>query len=332
MRSFLARSAEPSKFDPFHAHRTWSPLGVTLFCLLGCGSTTDPGDLVNESDQELIYGTDDRLEYGQVVGTNFQYWANSTAALVESAVVSCAGATCALATAPWTHEFSTGIRLCNDVHYRGQPSLAYCSGFVVAPNQIVTAGHCLDAVACADTSFVFGFAADATGSNAPTSVPQENVYRCVSATNFFPGEDWAIAILDRPIAGARPPVNVRYTGQVAINDALAILGHPLGIPLKISPTGNVTETSATITFSHNVESFGGNSGSPVFDRITGVVQGIHVTPPASHFVSSSDAGGPCMAERVCPTTGCPGFSGATRITRLSNRIPLTPVLTIVATG
>jgi hypothetical protein len=43
-----------------------------------------------------------------------------------------------------------------------------------------------------------------------------------------------------------------------------------------------------------------------------------------------------VTERVCPVTGCAGFtpaySGATRITLLSDQIPLTPALTMVVSG
>jgi hypothetical protein len=62
-----------------------------------------------------------------------------------------------------------------------------------------------------------------------------------------------------------------------------------------------------------------------------MVEGIHVNPPVGgHFITSSDATGACLLERTCGMQGCPEFSAATRITLLSNRIPLIPALTLAA--
>jgi V8-like Glu-specific endopeptidase len=124
--------------------------------------------------------------------------------------------------------------LCSNVRFRSQPSLGYCSGFLVAPNAVGTAGHCLADVPCTSTKFVFGFTANASGGGAPTTVPADNVYQCVSATTNYPTADWALAVLDRPVTIA-PPMNLRYTGQVAVGDPMTIIGYPYGMPEKISP-------------------------------------------------------------------------------------------------
>lgn len=298
---------------------------VLLLAAAGCSANADDS-AVASIDESLIYGPDNRLEYGQVLGTEFQRLANSTATMVNTANVACAGANCSLATTPWTVDpKSAGTnRLCSGVRFRAQPALGYCTGVLVGPKLIATAGHCTVVNACADTKYVFDFNADASGANAPTSVPTSSVYTCASVSTIYPTEDWALVTLDRPVP--RPVMNVRYTGAPVLNTPISILGYPYGIPNKISPTGTATDVTGAISILHNIDSFAGNSGSPVFNGNTSVVEGIHVTPPASHFVLSSDASGACVTERTCPTTGCPGFSGATRVTRFSASVPLAPVL------
>lgn len=296
--------------------------------LLACGGAED----LNESVDELVYGTDDRLQYGQVLNTSYQHWADSTAMLVNTTRVSCSSGNCALTTSPWTH-LPTGERLCQGVRYRAEPRTGDCTGFLVGPKLVATAGHCpVLGPPCASTKIVFGFTANASGGGVPSSVPQKNVYSCVSNTTGWPANDWSLFELDREVEG-RSPLYVRHDSAPAVGLGLAIIGHPMGIPVKISPTGEV-KSLLTTTFKHNVESFGGNSGSPVFDRLTGMIEGIHVTPPMAHWVSSSDALGSCMTETVCATTGCvgSGFSGATRITLLADKIPLTPALIKLVTG
>ena len=121
------------------------------------------------------------------------------------------------------------------------------------------------------------------------------------------------------------------TESIAVCNDLVIFCSPTSY-LLISPTGEVTELPNSVAFLHNVDSFEGNSGAPVFASATGVVEGIHVSAPfIGHFQNSSDGSGSCVTERLCSTSGCfgqPSTSGAIRITLLSDQIPLTPALIV----
>lgn len=325
--------------------------------LAGCLATVEPApgeeDDVAAAEQALIFAGDQRQEYGQA-SSQHQFWSRSVAQLVVNTEVSCTGTSCALTPQPWTTEIANGGRLCSNVRYRGQPTLSYpaprgggfCTGFLVAPDLIVSAAHCMyfTGFDCPKTRFVFGYQADASGGNVPTSVPQEDVYSCTQSTDvFLPdfAEDWVLYKLDRPVA-KRVPLVVRYTSGPAVNTPLLTIGHPNGLPLKFSPSGTVTSTTATLEFEHNLDVFSGNSGGPVFDRDSGVVQGIHrglQNATYNHFFDSSDAAGACRAERNCLASGCtppsppsPAVASATRITRLAHLIPLVPALAVVAIG
>lgn len=294
---------------------------------------------VATAESQLVYGTDDRVEYG-AASTKNQDWANSVAMLVNKAQVSCASGTCTLTRQNWTTDFFSKKRLCSGVRFRNQKTLAFggtppvggfCTGFLVAPDLVVSAAHCLhEGLNHLDTRFVFGYRADAAGGSIPTTVPQDNVYSGVEETDFFlftsPNWDWIVYKLDRPVVN-RVPFPIRHSGSVGIGTKLVIIGYPMGLPEKISPTGSVMDVSDPFLFGHNVESFKGNSGSPVIDAQTGVVEGIEVlaAPNTPQFTDSTDASGPCVIETKCSSTsGCPGFSRSWRVAETSDFVPLTP--------
>jgi hypothetical protein len=55
-----------------------------------------------------------------------------------------------------------------------------------------------------------------------------------------------------------------------------MLGHPLGLPLIYSPDASLLENKDNVFFKATLNSFHGNSGSPVFNTMTNLVEGILV--------------------------------------------------------
>lgn len=304
-------------------------------------------DEVAVQQASLVFGADDRIENGAATGA-IKTWADSVAILVSDDKLSCSNGTCPLQRQAWTIDFQTGSRLCSNVRFRGQSTLTFgpplqggfCTGFLVGPDLIASAAHCpVFGRSCEATKFVFGWTAAANGGSVPTSVPASNVYSCIDVWNgnYFANndDDWVVYKLDRPVSGARAPFQVRHAGTVAANVQVGLIGHPLGVPQKISPVGNTTSTGNSFWFGNNLDMFEVNSGSPVFDRATGVVEGIQIRGAGvPHFVAGTDASGACVRENVCSTTaGCTGgdFGKAFRIARASDFIPLTPAQISVVT-
>ena len=56
-----------------------------------------------------------------------------------------------------TEGFGDSNDLCQTERFRDQPIGAFCSGFLVAPDIIATAGHCVNANTLGSCRFVFGF-------------------------------------------------------------------------------------------------------------------------------------------------------------------------------
>ena len=178
-----------------------------------------------------------------------------------------------------------------------------CSGFLVESDVVATAGHCVTAAGLVGIKFVFNFRMiDAT--TAPTIVSNDDVFTGVAllGRQFLdgPGPDWALVRLDRPALNHRV-MPVRRSGKIADGQAVHVIGHPVGLPTKVAEGAAVRENSAKAMFVSNLDTYGGNSGSPVFNADTHEAEGILVRGETD-FVSN----GTCDISLVCPTSGCRG--------------------------
>jgi hypothetical protein len=295
---------------------------AVAFASGGCSGEVAEGDGASTQDP-IIFGTDNRIEFGGMSDAAWVRHAQGTAALFRSASLACGGGVCALDTQPFTW-VDTGsqfdpIELCSGAPYKGQEQGAFCTAFLIAPDTFATAGHCFcgsnsslcgtpfGQTRCATTRVVFGFHADADGSNEVVSVPATDVYSCTEVTGTWKDppslEDWAIFKVDRPVAG-RAPLVVRNTGTPNAGGSLLLVGHPDGLPMKLAAGGQAKgdPSSHLINWGSSVDAFAGNSGSPVVHLASGLVEGIHIRRPVQHYFQQNG----CALPRVCSeTTGCP---------------------------
>src|SRR5690606_17599279 len=71
------------------------------------------------------------------------------------------------------------ITFCQGERFVDQPSAGICSGFLIAPDLLMTAGHCMDSESmCKSYSWVFGYQVDEMTRKAGINVPSESVYSC----------------------------------------------------------------------------------------------------------------------------------------------------------
>jgi V8-like Glu-specific endopeptidase len=97
------------------------------------------------------------------------------------------------------------------------------------------------------------------------------------------------------------PLRLRESGKVSVGERLAVIGYPSGLPLKIADDGVVRRLEKHF-FVTNLDTYHGNSGSPVLNAATGVVEGILVRGDED-FVKSSQG---CQISKTCSSTGCRG--------------------------
>jgi len=270
-----------------------------------------------KAQQKVIYGTDDRVDAFEVpAGPNRDDLDSVVALFRANAITDNGNGTSTLSTV----NFGAAQGLCTQERFRTQPTGAFCSGFLVAPDLVATAGHCINSGNVTTVRFVFGFRMrDAT--TAETVISNSEIYRGVSIVGHQlvnDGPDWAVVRIDRAVTNHRI-VQLRRTGKVGDSQAVHVIGHPSGLPMKFAGGAAVRDNANAAFFVANLDTYGGNSGSPVFNSLTHEVEGVLVRGEAD-FVEQ----GGCQISLVCPTTGCRG-EDCTRVTEFANLVPSTPV-------
>lgn len=262
--------------------------------------------------QKALYGVDDRMDLFEVNDPSILEAADSVVALFKSSEINDNGdGTSTLVT----RRFADSFNLCSNERYRNQPVGAFCTGFLVAPDLIATAGHCIDAQNIKRRRFVFGFRMQNSAA-AQVIIQNAEIYSgdtLVGHKLDGSGSDWAIVKLDRPVTNHHV-LPVRRTGKITNNQPVYVIGHPSGLPAKFAPGANVRNNAAQAFFQANLDTYGGNSGSPVFNS-ENIVEGILVRGETD-FVTQDN----CMVSLVCPTTGCQG-EDCTRTTEFVALIP-----------
>lgn len=243
-----------------------------IVLLSSCTRETTP------SHTESVYGSDDRMDIHQTT-PEWRERARAVGLVVERQFLSRTPDGMALTTEPLT----SSMGVCSDQTYANEPSVTAGTGFLVAPDLLVTAGHVVDGTGgCDELAIVFDFAyGSADGEIEEIRIARdENVFFCKSVIAYreeAEGADYAVVRLDRPVTG-RTPLTLRTSGQVPEGTPLTIIGHPSGLPMKIaagdSRVRKVEKEDGY--FRSDLDSFAGNSGSPVFNSETGVVEGILV--------------------------------------------------------
>jgi V8-like Glu-specific endopeptidase len=220
-----------------------------------------------------------------------------------------------------TTNFGASQNLCPKERFAEQPAGCFCSGFLVAPDIIATAGHCVDDDNVTNIRFVFGFRMR-NKTTAETVISNSEIYRGVSIIGrqlIEDGSDWSLVRIDRPVTNHRI-AQVRRSGKIGDSQTLHVIGHPVGLPTKFADGAVVRNNQPSAFFVANLDTYGGNSGSPVFNNDTHEVEGVLVRGETD-FVQQGD----CNISLVCPTTGCRG-EDCTRTTEFADLLaPQIPI-------
>lgn len=280
-------------------------------CAKDLGSQRNSKEIDKQIEAQLIYGEDDRLENYQA-SEALKALAASTVALVSSSSLVANAQGYQLLGSSYGDRY----RLCSSEPFREQTVGAFCSGSLVGPDLVMTAGHCItDASACRDVRFVFDFAVKAPGVE-KKNFTQDEVYACreiVAREEIGTGADYAIIRLDRKVA-SRAPLKVRRSGTVREGDSLFVIGHPAGIPQKIAGGATVRSIQSSY-FVANLDTYGGNSGSAVFNTLTKEVEGILVRGD-----NDFNWQGNCSVSNRCADGECRG-EDVTRVDQVVRYIP-----------
>ncbi len=281
-------------------------LGVLFFCVLSLQTVF--------AQNKVIYGEDNRLDVYEATDSLHLELANSTAAQISNSSLKLDESGDAYTVTGGT--LQSAFRICSNERFATQTAVARCSGFLVGPDLLVTAGHCITAQRdCDNYKWAFDYKIEDREQPIVSSLPKSSVYSCVSIiervqTNSN-SDDYALIKLDR-VVEHKTPLTVRREGQVEIGANVVVIGHPTGLPTKISAGAVVRENGAKKYFVTNLDTFGGNSGSAVFDSDSGIVEGILVRGETDYIYDSA-AG--CQRPKKCLPNACRG-EDVTRITNI----------------
>lgn len=263
---------------------------------------------------KVIYGKDNRQDMYQVTNTMHKKLAASTAGMIKIAHFT-KGSKVGLFDLVSTKTLELAQNLCPSEAFSQQFIAPICSGFLIGPDTIVTAGHCYKSFdtpenVCKQFAWVFNYDMKSVGHNPKKDIPITNVYTCkkVMVAELNGTQDFAVIKLDRPVAG-RSPLKFRTSGKIPNTTTLVVIGHPTGLPTKISAGAKITRNIEPTTFSTTLDTFHGNSGSAVFDVKTGIVEGILIQGKNDYMPSKRDDPKSCLVTNKCDENGNACSSG-----------------------
>lgn len=267
-----------------------------------------------------IYGADNRLDVRDV--PSLKEVAPAIAAAVPKIFIKKINEQLSQVTDYEPLSGSSSVNACSDERFAQQPIIPNCTGFLISDRLLVTAGHCIlpngvidnqiDGPFCQNFSWYFNFNLDRNGHTTIDHIPQEYIYGCKRiiraenldlsppghpSTNY--GPDFAVIELDRPVEAPIQPLKLNFKG-VQNGESVFAVGHPSGLPAKYSGQSKVFDVSNPYHFRVNLDTLGGNSGSPVFNTKNEVV-GILVAGHPIDYVTDSKLG--CQRVNRCDEFG-----------------------------
>ncbi|HYI03213.1 serine protease [Hyalangium sp.] len=288
---------------------------LTLLCTLAavsCGPLEEGGalldpDSLGKSKDPVVYGTDNRTDvYAHADATLRARAQQATVALMNPSDFN--------ATNPSNVTFNaqnlgTAYNLCATERFRSDLTPAFCSGTLIDDDLVLTAGHCItSSSACTNTRFVFNFYR--TSATAMQTVTTADIFSCQSivvrqqAVVNGQNLDYAILRLDRAATPRFTPAPIRPgNSALPVGTGVTVIGSGSGIPFKIDSGGTVRDARAGTLdyFIATTDTFGGNSGSGVYENSGYTVAGILVRGETDYVSSGS-----CSIVNVCTETGCRG--------------------------
>ncbi|MHA2152393.1 MAG: trypsin-like serine peptidase, partial [Candidatus Thorarchaeota archaeon] len=270
--------------------------------------------------QKVVYGPDNRVEVCDA-SYKIQALAQSVCGIFyeEDVTDNSDGKTHTLSTIRYgdtVHEISAGRRypLCPGEEFEDQPVGPVGTAFLVAEDILATAGHIINGqedprLLFSKLRFVFNYAIK-SGSSIDLIVSNDDVFEAESMIANNLEEDWALLKLKRKTK--RPHLAIRRNGIIGHKQEVSVIGHPAGLPMKYADDAYVRNNATQDHFLANLDTFGGSSGSPVFNSDTNIVEGVVLKGQPDYVVVDD-----CLKAFHCPMSGCRGES-CCRVTLFSD--------------
>lgn len=237
------------------------------FLLIFLFSLSLQADIIGADDRQIVQVQSSHYWLGQAVavGVLESLWKENKSKLLDLDVD------------------SMSETLCPSERFSKDPSLFFaCSGFLVGPDLLMTAGHCAANVReklknktggyCDAYTWYFDYVQSLSRPIKTKNISPDKVYKCkeilfaVNNEGEF-DDDFALIRLDRKVTG-RQPLTLNFNPTQP--KKLEMFGHPMGMPLKRTTNGQFL-TNINNMMLTDLDAFSGNSGSPVLNQQNEVV-------------------------------------------------------------
>lgn len=267
-----------------------------------------------------IYEQDDRALVYEYSETSIDHLKYSIAAKLRSKPLRISPRHYRISTKPLRQHVHN---MCLKERFSHVSTFSNCTGFLVGKNLMVTAGHCLNNRDECLNSYWY-FSADMNPYDKYIWAHTRDIGRCKKIIsrikNSISKNDYTLFEIEADTSG-RLPLKFRTREKISDISTLKVLGHPTGLPLIITQKAIILENDSPFLFKINSNTFGGNSGSPVINERTGLVEGILTDGDRDYQLNKSLG---CVETYVCTKKKCKG-ENVVRITNIPELVPgMTP--------
>lgn len=188
--------------------------------------------------------------------------------------------------------------LCPTEAFFNQPVVGTGTAFIFSNNTMLTAKHVFEKP-LKDYVIVFGYRIIHANGVVENFYNANDLYYPREIISNLDDMDVIQFKVDREFD--RPALKWANSATLVKNDEVYMIGYPMGIPQKISLNANIEDNSKSSYFYTSLDSFQGNSGSPVFDFTTNKVIGILVSGEIDFKFN-----GNCFYCPICKVPYCKG--------------------------
>jgi len=204
------------------------------------------------------------------------------------------------------------IKLCKQEPFTDQPSVGVGTCFIVDKDLMLTANHVFTHP-LKEYAIVFGF--DMVNKNGiiETLIPEKDIYYPIKTIEASQTYDTHIFKVNKEIN--RPILEWENSQTLKKGTEIYMLGHPTGIPKKAAVNAGISDNKHPQYFYTSLDSFQGNSGSPVFNFETHKVIGVLVSGQLDYRFN-----GNCYESTLCQQPYCKGE----KVIRIERILTLNP--------
>ncbi|WP_170134759.1 trypsin-like serine peptidase [Marinirhabdus gelatinilytica] len=208
-----------------------------------------------------------------------------------------------------TRTLANTYNVCPETAFKEQPIAGVGTAFVIGDNQFITAKHVFEKDP-KKYAIVFGYKVLNKINTVENIIAERDIYFVEKITKSSNQLDICEFTTNKQFYGI--PLSIEKQKQAKFNTSVYMIGHPLGLPKKLTLKASINKADHPQYFLTTLDSFAGNSGSPVFDKTTHKVIGVMVSGELDFIFN-----GTCYKEKSCSPPYCLGEK-VVRITSFIN--------------